>query len=198
MRLKRIVKRAAVTVGRLLPRPGPQTRRVVLCYHSVHPKRPFYSTTPEVFERHIEWLTAHCRLTSFADLVMDAPGDRNGRPLAAKTFDDGYDDSDFSAGRCSRWAWSVGGSPGSGRFRCCFRAPATRSGLRRGFRPPAQAATGNGEGRERRVRLGCCERAVRKLPLQPLLGHAAVEIVPQCLPLTPILPVGPEQVPASD
>ena len=76
MRLKRIVKRAAVTVGRLLPRPSPQTRRVVLCYHSVHPKRPFYSTTPEVFERHIEWLTAHCRLTSFAVLVMDAPGDQ--------------------------------------------------------------------------------------------------------------------------
>ncbi len=77
MRLKRTVKRAAVTLGRLLPRSRTQARGVVLCYHSVHPKRPFFSTTPEVFERHIEWLTAHCRLTSFAELVTDAHADQN-------------------------------------------------------------------------------------------------------------------------
>src|SRR5688572_6167209 len=93
MRLKRTVKRAAVTMGRLLPRPSAQTRRVVLCYHSVHPNRPFHSTTPELFERHVEWLTEHCHLTSFADLVMDGHVEKHGKPLTAITFDDGYDDN---------------------------------------------------------------------------------------------------------
>ena len=41
-----------------------------------------------------------------------------------------------------------------------------------------------------------CGRAGRELPLQQLLGQAALDIVPQCLPLIPILPAAPEKVPA--
>ena len=72
-----------------------------------------------------------------------------------------------------------------------------RPASQRGLRPPAQRH-GKWRGTRAARPPGCGGRAVRKLPLQQLLGHAAVEIVPQCLPLIPILPVAPEQVPASD
>jgi peptidoglycan/xylan/chitin deacetylase (PgdA/CDA1 family) len=93
MQLNRAMKRVAVAASRRMPQPDPSTRRVVLCYHSVHPNRPFHSTIPEVFERHLEWLTEHCRLVSLGDLVNDAQVSRNGRPVAAISFDDGYEDN---------------------------------------------------------------------------------------------------------
>ena len=43
-------------------------------------------------------------------------------------------------------------------------------------------------------RLGAADAPV---PLEPLLGHAAADIVPQGLPLIPILPGAPEHVPAA-
>ena len=76
-----------------MPRPAPSTRRVVFCYHSVHPNRPYDSTKPEVFERHIQWLNEHCRLVSLVDLVSDPQISPNGKPVAAITFDDGYEDN---------------------------------------------------------------------------------------------------------
>ncbi len=93
MRLNRVLKRGAVATGRLLPRPDPASRRIVFCYHSVHPRRRPLSTTPELFERHVEWLNEHCRVTSLLDLVDNAEVPATGSPLAAITFDDGYEDN---------------------------------------------------------------------------------------------------------
>jgi peptidoglycan/xylan/chitin deacetylase (PgdA/CDA1 family) len=93
MGVKRAIKRAAVTVGRLIPRSNTAMRRVVLCYHSVHPARPFFSTSPELFEHHVEWLREHCRVTSLVDLQADVPHPDGDKPLVAITFDDGFDDN---------------------------------------------------------------------------------------------------------
>jgi peptidoglycan/xylan/chitin deacetylase (PgdA/CDA1 family) len=93
MRLKRAIKRAALAAGRVMSRPNPSTRRVVFCYHSVHPNRPYPSTKPETFARHVQWLKEHCRLTSFAELVTGPKASHTGQPLAAITFDDGHEDN---------------------------------------------------------------------------------------------------------
>jgi peptidoglycan/xylan/chitin deacetylase (PgdA/CDA1 family) len=93
MDLKRTMKRAALVVGRLISRPDPSTRRVVFCYHSVHPNRPFLSTKPEVFERHVQWLKDRCQLASLVDTVSDRRVGQSGKPVAAITFDDGYEDN---------------------------------------------------------------------------------------------------------
>ena len=93
MPFKRTLKRAALLAARLAPRPDTATRRVVFCYHSVHPNRPFDSTTPEAFERHVEWLQEHCRLVSLTELVSASRAAASDRPLAAITFDDGHEDN---------------------------------------------------------------------------------------------------------
>ena len=93
MTLNRAMKRAGVAVGRLLPRPDLSSRRVVFCYHSVHPNRPFISSTPEIFERHLQWLAEHCRFASLVDLVHSSSVSDNGKPAVAITFDDGYADN---------------------------------------------------------------------------------------------------------
>jgi peptidoglycan/xylan/chitin deacetylase (PgdA/CDA1 family) len=87
--VKRTVKRAALSVGRRLADADLGHRRVVFCYHSVHPNRPYPSTTPSLFEEHIGWLRAHCRVTSLDDLVAEA----GTGPTVAITFDDGYEDN---------------------------------------------------------------------------------------------------------
>jgi len=92
MRWQRRVKRAALAVARVASRPDPATRRIVLCYHSVHPNRQYASSTPEVFERQVEWLKAHCRVTTLADVVTNR-NTVSGTPLVAITFDDGYEDN---------------------------------------------------------------------------------------------------------
>jgi peptidoglycan/xylan/chitin deacetylase (PgdA/CDA1 family) len=76
-----------------MPRGDGTARRVAFCYHSVHPRRPHLSTSPELFERHVEWLNEHCRVVALADLVDGSPGAQDGRPLVAITFDDGYEDN---------------------------------------------------------------------------------------------------------
>jgi peptidoglycan/xylan/chitin deacetylase (PgdA/CDA1 family) len=93
MRFKQIVKKTAITAGRLMPR-ATRGRRVVLCYHSVHPRRPFHSTPPAVFEQHLAWLTEHCRVTSLNDIMTGpAPDIDDRKPRVAITFDDGYEDN---------------------------------------------------------------------------------------------------------
>jgi peptidoglycan/xylan/chitin deacetylase (PgdA/CDA1 family) len=91
--VKRAVKRIAVAAGRLMPQSNPSTRRVVLCYHSVHPARRLFSTTPQLFDRHVQWLTEHCRLTSLVNLLTPGVAPESDRPRVAITFDDGYDDN---------------------------------------------------------------------------------------------------------
>ena len=73
--------------------PDASARRVVFCYHSVHPNRPYASTRPEAFERHVEWLNEHCRLASLVELVSDRRTSDSGKPVAAITFDDGHEDN---------------------------------------------------------------------------------------------------------
>ena len=93
MRVNRAIKRAAIAAGRLLPQEDPSTRRVVLCYHSVHPNRPYFSSTPELFERHLQWLKQHCHVTSLVELVIAPRPTHSGKPAAAITFDDGLEDN---------------------------------------------------------------------------------------------------------
>ena len=92
MHVKRILKHAAASAGQLLPRENQATRRVVLCYHSVHPKKPILSTTPEVFDRHLQWLTENCHVISVPEL-MSGTAARHGKTRVAITFDDGYEDN---------------------------------------------------------------------------------------------------------
>ena len=90
---KRVIKRAALAAARVASRPDPATRRIVFCYHSVHPNRPFASTTPEVFERHVQWLKAHCRVVTLPEVVANPNTQTSDTPLVAITFDDGYEDN---------------------------------------------------------------------------------------------------------
>jgi peptidoglycan/xylan/chitin deacetylase (PgdA/CDA1 family) len=93
VKLNRALKRAAIAAGRLMPQSDPSTRRVVLCYHSVHPNRPSPSTKPAVFEQHIEWLAEHTRLAPLRDLASGSRISADGKPVVAITFDDGYEDN---------------------------------------------------------------------------------------------------------
>ena len=76
-----------------MPRPNPSTRKVVFCYHSVHPKQSFISTRPDIFEEHVEFLKRQCQLCSLVDLVSNPKMSASSKPLAAITFDDGFEDN---------------------------------------------------------------------------------------------------------
>lgn len=87
------MKHAALMAARLVPRQDAATRRVVFCYHSVHPNRPYSATTPAAFESHVQWLKERCRLMSLSELVSERNGAGDGKPAAAITFDDGLEDN---------------------------------------------------------------------------------------------------------
>lgn len=84
---KRTVKRMLTA---LPPRPrGPRT--VVLCYHSVHPTRPYASVRPAAFAQHLAWLAAECDVLPLERVLEPRPP--GARPAVALTFDDGYADN---------------------------------------------------------------------------------------------------------
>ena len=61
IRLGGLARRSIKRGGALAYRPFMNRRaiasRVVgLCYHSIHPNKPFASATPQMFERHLVWL----------------------------------------------------------------------------------------------------------------------------------------------
>ena len=93
MRWKRAMKRAALAAASMAARPDPATRRIVFCHHSVHPSRGYASSTPETFERQVQWLKTHCDVTTLADLMANRNTHNGGKPLVALTFDDGYEDN---------------------------------------------------------------------------------------------------------
>ena len=90
-------KRAAISTLRRLPASGNGSRRcVVLCYHSIDPRLPFASADPDLFERHLEWLRDACTVVPLYDVyacATEGPDPRDGRPVVAITFDDGYEDN---------------------------------------------------------------------------------------------------------
>jgi peptidoglycan/xylan/chitin deacetylase (PgdA/CDA1 family) len=95
-RTRRRLTRVAQTGARyVLPAPDQAGRRVVLCYHSVHPRPSYLGLTPELFDEHLAWLQEHCQVVSLAELV--AGPRRRGGPYVAITFDDGYADNHTQA-----------------------------------------------------------------------------------------------------
>ncbi len=90
--LKDVLKGLTIQVGRhVMVRKG-SSRVVVLCYHSVHPSKPF-AKTPELFEAHLTWLREHCDVIRFREALDAAERPRGNRPAVAITFDDGYVDN---------------------------------------------------------------------------------------------------------
>jgi peptidoglycan/xylan/chitin deacetylase (PgdA/CDA1 family) len=86
----RSLRRAVGAAARAMSRPDVATRRVVLCYHSVHPSSPHASATPREFAEQLEWLATNCEVV---DLSQVGAANRAGRPRVALTFDDGYADN---------------------------------------------------------------------------------------------------------
>lgn len=68
-------------------------RTIILCYHSVHPNKSFASASPELFQRHLEWLTGHCEPIRFSQALQTIQGGNGSKPRVAITFDDGYGDN---------------------------------------------------------------------------------------------------------
>jgi peptidoglycan/xylan/chitin deacetylase (PgdA/CDA1 family) len=88
---RRLTRAAGSGVTRVLPAPDQADRRVVLCYHSVDPHPSYLGLTPELFDAHLAWLGANCRVLPLDELVAGPqPG---GGPYVAITFDDGYADN---------------------------------------------------------------------------------------------------------
>lgn len=65
---------------------------VVLCYHSVHPAKPF-GKPPELFEAHLAWLASQCHVIDFRKTAETARAGGAARPAVAITFDDGFADN---------------------------------------------------------------------------------------------------------
>lgn len=96
--MKRWLKATAVRVAGRLTRQfvgDPSVRAVVLCYHSVHPHKTFASLTPELFERHLEWLGSSCDVRPLREAFCSVRRNHgnNKLPVVALTFDDGYADN---------------------------------------------------------------------------------------------------------
>jgi peptidoglycan/xylan/chitin deacetylase (PgdA/CDA1 family) len=90
---RRWLKRAGATAARRLPRPAAGNRVVCLCYHSIHPDLSYASATPELFERHLDWLAEYCEVIPLRRVLAAAADVRRDRPAVAITFDDGYADN---------------------------------------------------------------------------------------------------------
>ena len=90
--LRRWGRAAALRVGPVLARHF-QPRWVILCYHSIHPSRPFRSATPDEFVAHLRCLSEHCDVVPLSTLVARRTAPSDGRPQVAITFDDGHVDN---------------------------------------------------------------------------------------------------------
>ncbi len=90
---RRVLRSAAVTASRALPRPDVATRRVILCYHSVHPSVPYASASPGLFAEHLDWLRANTDVVDLPALLDSPAALEQTRPRVSLTFDDGYVDN---------------------------------------------------------------------------------------------------------
>ena len=84
----RLRTEVAHTFGPLLAKD--QGRAVILCYHSVHPRAPYASASPDLFARHLDWLVTNADLVSLSDVCLSSGQDR---ARVAITFDDGFEDN---------------------------------------------------------------------------------------------------------
>jgi len=92
--VKESLKGLLESLGRWTLGGSPGKRVVVLCYHSVHPSKPFASASPADFGRHLDWLAGHCDVVPLARILEAARTSQNrARPVVALTFDDGYADN---------------------------------------------------------------------------------------------------------
>ncbi|MBA3707297.1 MAG: polysaccharide deacetylase family protein [Planctomycetes bacterium] len=66
-------------------------RRVVLCYHSIHPTNRFASASPQAFTEQLTWLRQACDVVPFSRITAARADDA--KPAVAITFDDGYADN---------------------------------------------------------------------------------------------------------
>ncbi len=90
----RFKRRAKQVVGTLALSREVGTRRVILCYHSVHPSAKYRDATPLEFRAQLEYLLATCEVVSLKSLLQAPNGTpANPRPRVALTFDDGYMDN---------------------------------------------------------------------------------------------------------
>lgn len=93
MAWKNLTRQSIVAVGRKFTS-NRCSRRVILCYHSVHPHAPFRSATPELFRDHLDWLAEHCAVLTARELAQShTTGAPLTKPQVALTFDDGYRDN---------------------------------------------------------------------------------------------------------
>lgn len=92
--IRRSLKRAAACAAKgMEPLRSIHPRVIGLCYHSVHPTESFATVSPELFERHLAWLTDFCDVIPFR-AMLDVARERNTlRPAVSLTFDDGYADN---------------------------------------------------------------------------------------------------------
>lgn len=66
-------------------------RKIILCYHSVHPTAKFRSVTPHEFEKQVAWLSENSKVLRPDDLIDAKPESK--LPHVSITFDDGYADN---------------------------------------------------------------------------------------------------------
>ncbi len=92
---KRLTRVADAGARRVLRSAESAERRVVLCYHSVSDSPGYLSLSPDLFDRHLAWLEAHCLVVPLEELV--AGPRETGGPYVALTFDDGYADNHANA-----------------------------------------------------------------------------------------------------
>ncbi|MES2659815.1 MAG: polysaccharide deacetylase family protein [Verrucomicrobiota bacterium] len=71
---------------------GSGERRVILCFHSVHPTAKHSSIRPEAFERIMRWLAENVELMDVVSLI-NGTGNPTSKPAVALTFDDGHRDN---------------------------------------------------------------------------------------------------------
>ena len=69
-----------------------KARAVILCYHRIG-EADVLTTTPENFQRDLEYLKTHFQCLALADLCGRLQNDRLDAPAVAITFDDGYRDN---------------------------------------------------------------------------------------------------------